>query len=165
MANQLIHSITDALTSKVPAEVIIFIISMMPILELRGGLIAASILGVKWIYAFPICVIGNVLPLVFIILFIDQIFAFLKKTKLKKMIEHFEEKAGAKSEQITKYKEWGLFTFVAIPLPMTGGWTGALIASILRMKLKDSFLPITLGVITAGLIISAIAYFIPYCLR
>lgn len=165
MSTQLIHSITDSLTSKVPAEVIIFIISMMPVLELRGGLIAASILGVKWIYAFPICVAGNILPLVFIILFIDKIFLFLKETKLKKMVEHLEERAGAKSEKVTKYKEWGLFTFVAIPLPMTGGWTGAIIASGLRMKLKDSFLPICLGVATAGLIISFIAYFIPYCCR
>lgn len=165
MSNQFIHTITDSLTSKVPPELIIFIISMMPVLELRGGLIAASILRVKWIYAFPICVAGNIFPLVFVVLFIDKIFAFLKKTRLKKKIERLEEKVGAKSEKVKKYKEWGLFTFVAIPLPMTGGWTGAFIASFLRMKLKESFVPLCLGIVTAGLIVSFIAYFIPFCFR
>ena len=161
MAESIVTSITHNLTNIVPAEVIIFIVSLMPILELRGGLIAASLLGVNWLYAFPICVIGNLLPLPFILLFIDKIFNFLKKTRFKKMVEHFEKKAAAKSASVEKHRVWGLFVFVAVPLPGTGGWTGSLIASGMRMKLKEAMPPIVLGVLTAGIIMSIISYVIP----
>ncbi len=161
MAESLVASITGGLTNVIPAEIIIFIVSLMPILELRGGLIAASLLKVNWLYAFPICVIGNLLPLPFILLFIDKIFAVLKKTRLKKIVEHFEKKASAKSESVAKHRKLGLFVFVAVPLPGTGGWTGALVASALRIKLKDALPPIILGVLTAGIIMSVISYTIP----
>ncbi len=161
MAESIVTSITHNLTSVVPAEVIIFIVSLMPILELRGGLIAASLLKVDWLYAFPICVIGNLLPLPFILLFIDKIFSFLKKTRMKKLVLHFEKKALAKSDSVEKHRKWGLFVFVAVPLPGTGGWTGALVASCLRMKMKEAMPPIILGVLTAGIIMSIISYVIP----
>lgn len=161
LAESIVVSITNCLTNVIPAEVIIFIVSLMPILELRGGLIAASLLKVNWLYAFPICVIGNLLPLPFILLFIDKIFAVLKKTQLKKIVEHFEKKASAKSESVAKHRKLGLFAFVAVPLPGTGGWTGALIASALRVNLKDALPPIVLGVLTAGIIMSLISYAIP----
>lgn len=161
MAESIVTSITHNLTSVVPAELIIFLVSLMPILELRGGLIAASLLGVDWLYAFPICVIGNLLPLPFILLFIDKIFAFLKKTRMKKLVVHFEKKAIAKSDSVEKHRKWGLFVFVAVPLPGTGGWTGSLVASCLRMKVKEAIPPIVLGVLTAGIIMSVISYVIP----
>lgn len=161
MAESLVASITGGLTNVIPAEVIIFIVSLMPILELRGGLIAASLLKVNWLYAFPICVIGNLLPLPFILLFIDKIFAILKKTRLKKIVEHFEKKASSKSESVAKHRKLELFVFVAVPLPGTGGWTGSLVASALRIKLKDALPPIILGVLTAGIIMSVISYAIP----
>lgn len=161
MIESIVTSITHGLTSVVPAEITIFVVSLLPILELRGGLIAASLLKVKWLHAFPICVVGNLLPLPFILLFIDKIFAFLKKTRLKKVVEHFEKKTNAKSEAIAKYRKWGLFVFVTVPLPGTGGWTGALVASALRMKLKEALPPIILGVLTAGVIMSVISYVIP----
>lgn len=161
MAESIVANITNGLTSMVPAEVIIFIVSLLPILELRGGLIAASLLKVNWLYAFPVCIIGNLLPLPFILLFIDKIFAFLKKTRMKKIVEHLEKKASAKSESVVAHRKLGLFVFVAVPLPGTGGWTGALIASMLRMKLKEAFWPIILGIITAGSIMSIISYVIP----
>lgn len=149
------------MTNIIPAEIIIFIISLLPILELRGGLIAASLLKVHWGIAFPICVVGNLLPIPFILLFINKIFAFLKKTHLKKIVEHFEKKASAKSKSVSTHRKWGIFTFVALPLPGTGGWTGALIAAALRMKLKEALPPIMFGVITAGLIMSLISYVVP----
>lgn len=161
MAESLVASITGGLTNVIPAEIIIFIVSLMPILELRGGLIAASLLKVNWLYAFPICVIGNLMPLPFILLFVDKIFAVLKRTRLKKIVEHFEKNASAKSESVAKHRKLGLFVFVAVPLPGTGGWTGALVASALRIKLKDALPPIILGVLTAGIIMSAISYAIP----
>lgn len=161
MVESIINVISDNLTNVLPAEAIIFIISIVPILELRGGLIAASLLNVRWIYAFPICIIGNLLPLPFILFFINKIFTFLKRTKLKKFVEYLEKKANVKSKSVIKYKKWGLFLFVATPLPGTGGWTGALIASMLQIKPKDALPPIVFGVIVAGIIMSIISYIIP----
>ena len=160
MMDSLINVITSALRT-VPAELVIFIISMLPVLELRGGLIAASLLRVNWCAAFPICVLGNMLPVPFVLLFIDKIFAFLKKAKFHKIAEFFEQKAHKKSKALEKYKEWGLFGFVAVPLPGTGAWTGALIAALLRLNIKRSSFIITLGVIAAGLIMSLLSYVLP----
>ena len=120
MVSSIIQSIVVALSS-IPKELVVFFISLVPILELRGGLIAASLLNLEWYIAFPICLLGNILPIPVIILFIDKIFAFLKKTKFHKIADFFEKKASVKSKSIVKYKEWGLFAFVAIPLPGTGG--------------------------------------------
>ena len=89
---------------------------------------------------------------------LDKIFDWLKKTRLKGMVEKLENKAMSKSDQIKKYGKWGLFLFVAIPLPGTGAWTGSLIASMLRMKMKDSLPWIFLGVLTAGLVMSLLSF-------
>lgn len=143
-------------------ELIIFMISMLPVLELRGGLIAAKLLGVDWLPAFIICFIGNMLPIPFILLFIRKIFEFLKKFKFtRKIVEKLEAKSKKKSEKFKRGTRFGLFTFVAIPLPGTGGWTGSLIAAMLDMRLKYSLPIIAVGVLCAGIIMSVIAYFIP----
>lgn len=145
-----------------PKELIIFVVSMLPILELRGGMIAASLLGVEWSRAFLICLIGNMLPIPFILLFIKQIFKLLKKIKfMNKIITKLENKADEKGSKINKSRNWGLFAFVAIPLPGTGAWTGALVATMLDIRMRRSFPIIFVGVITAGLIMSVLTYFIP----
>lgn len=151
------------LLSGIPKEIIIFIISLMPIFELRGGLIAASILGVPWIKAFPICVIGNMLPIPFILLFIKQIFKALKKVPgIRKIIIKIENSADKKGSKINKSRNLGLFSFVAIPIPGTGAWMGALVATLLDIRIKKSFPIIFIGVITAGIVMSIISYFIPH---
>lgn len=158
----MVESAVEFLREYLSAELVVFIISMLPIFELRGGLIAAAIVGIEWYIAFPICVIGNMLPIPFVLLFIRKIFDWLKKFKLfKKMVEKIDARARKKSESITKYVLWGLFAFVAIPLPGTGAWTGALVADILDVRIKKAFPVIFVGVITAGLIISFISYVIP----
>ncbi|MBQ8550537.1 MAG: small multi-drug export protein [Clostridia bacterium] len=135
---------------------------MLPILELRGGLIAAAILDVNWFIAFPICVIGNMLFIPFVLLFIKKVFRFLKRfEKIGKWVVKLEERAHNKSKKIEKNKMIGLFSFVAIPLPGTGAWTGALVADVLGVRIKHSLPIITVGVIVAGLIISFISYVIP----
>ncbi len=146
-----------------PSELVVFIISLFPILECRGALIAASLLGVNMWIALPISIIGNLLPIPFIFLFIEKIFAFLKaKTKrIGKLIIKLENKAMSKSEKVKKYKRFGLLLFVGIPLPGTGAWTGALIAVLLKLNLKDSVISIFLGVIMATAIMSLISYGIP----
>lgn len=156
--DNLITQITQTLQNSIPSELIVFIISLFPILELRGGIIAATILGIPWQTAYIVCAIGNLLPIPFILLFLDKIFEWLKKTRFKGLVDKLESKAMKKSETVKKYKFWGLFAFVAIPLPGTGAWTGALVASFLRMKLKDSILPIILGVLTAGIIVALASY-------
>ena len=148
--------------SGLPDELIIFIISMLPIVELRGGLVAAALLGVEWYIAFPICVIGNMLPIPFILLFIRKIFDFLRdKPLFRRIIPKLEKKAGQKGSKINKGRFWGLYTFVALPIPGTGGWMGALAATMLDVRLKKSLPIITLGVITAGVLMLVISYFIP----
>ena len=164
MTDSLVQSMVDFFKSWLSPEIIVFLISLLPILELRGGLIAASLLGVPWGIAFPICVIANMLPIPFILLFIRKIFDFIKRTnflKMRKIVEKIDAKAEKKSAGMNSLSLWGLFMFVAIPLPGTGAWTGSLVANILNVKLKHSFPIIFAGVITAGLIMSFLAYFIP----
>ena len=157
----MVESIT-AFLDGLPKELIIFIISLLPVLELRGGMIAASLLGVPWARAFIICLIGNMLPIPFILLFIKQIFKLLKKIRgLNKIIIKLEQKADEKGSKINKGRNIGLFTFVAIPLPGTGAWTGALVATMLDIRIKKSFPIIFIGVLTAGIIMSILTYFIP----
>lgn len=158
MAEQLTNYLKDVLSP----ELVIFVISMLPVLELRGGLIAAAILGVEWYIAFPICVIGNMLPIPLELLFIRKIFIWLKRFRpFEKVITWIEERAERKSKEIETYKAIGLFILVAIPLPGTGAWTGGLVADVLGIRMKKSIPIILLGVVTAGLIVSFISYIIP----
>ena len=156
--DQLVQSIIDSLKNAVPPELIIFLISLLPILELRGGILAGTLLGVDWPIAYLICVIGNLLPIPFILLFIRKIFDWIRNTRFVKLVDKLEAKAEKKSAKVTKYKKFGLFLFVAIPLPGTGGWTGALIASVLKMRLKDSLPPIIAGVLVAGFVMTLLSY-------
>ena len=154
----LIEKIIELFSTTTPKEILVFLISMLPILELRGSILAAGLLKMNFLSTFIISVLGNILPIPFILLFIKKIFILLKKTRLKKIVEKLETKALSKSEQITKYGKWGLFLFVAIPLPGTGAWTGSLIAALLHMKFKHAIISIFLGVIVAGLIMSLISF-------
>lgn len=140
-------------------EIIVFIISMLPILELRGGLIAASLLDINPVTSFIVCFLGNILPIPFILWFITPLFTKLKKTKLfSGMVNKLENKALSKKEQIEKYEFWGLLLFVGIPLPGTGAWTGCLIAALLDMNKKKSFLAASLGVLLAGIIMMILSF-------
>lgn len=160
----IIESIIEFFKSWLSPEVIIFLISLLPVLELRGGLIAAALLGVDWAIAFPICVIGNMLPIPFILLFIRKIFDFIKRTNflwMSKLVTKLDERAQTKSKGVQTASFWGLFILVAIPLPGTGAWTGALVANVLNVKTTRASWIIFLGVIAAGLITSTISYLIP----
>lgn len=163
MSEALIDWFVTTLGGKVGKEVILFIISMVPILELRGGLLAASpaILDVDMWRAIPICIIGNLLPIPFILLLITKIFDWMKGTKrLKPIVEKLEAKAMSKSQNIEKYEFWGLVIFVGIPLPGTGAWTGALIAALLGVRFRKAFPAIVLGVLLAAFIMTIVSYII-----
>ena len=155
----LVQWFTDNLSQHISRELIIFIISMIPILELRGGLLAASLLKVSAAKAIPICIIGNIIPIPFILLFIRQIFKVLKKTKLfHGLIVKMEDRAMGKSDQIKRYEFFGLLLFVGIPLPGTGAWTGSLIAALLGIKFKKAFPAIMLGICMATVIMWFVSY-------
>ncbi len=137
----------------------VFIISMFPIVELRGAIPIGVGLGLDLWKIFAVSILGNTIPVPFIILFIRPIIEYMAKTKrFSKFAGWLTDRAMSKSDQIVKYKKIGLFIFVAIPLPGTGAWTGSLIAGLLDMRLKDAVPMIFAGVITAGIIMLFISY-------
>lgn len=163
MAGDLARTLVDTFSSltslKYGKELIVFIISLMPILELRGGLIAAALLNLNIVRAFIVCFIGNILPIPFILWLITPIFDYLKKTKLfSGIVNKLETKAMSKKEQIERLEYIGLMLFVGIPLPGTGAWTGCLIASLLNMNKKKAMGYAVLGVIMAGVIMLVFSY-------
>lgn len=146
-------------TIKFGKEILVFIISLLPILELRGGLLAASLLGLDALPSYIITIIGNLLPIPFILLFINKILDWMRKSKhFSKFANWLDKKVEKNKSSIEKYGFWGLVLFVGIPLPGTGAWTGSLIASVLGMDRKKSFLAIILGVIMASIIMMLISF-------
>ena len=143
----------------VPDWLVVFIISLFPILECRLGMFTAIVLlQMNTFKGFIISFIGNLIPIPFILILINKIFEWLKKIPgICKPIIWLEEHTLKKKDKIDKYGIWGLLLFVAIPLPGTGGWTGALLASLLHLDRKKSFGVIAVGVFIAGLIISVLS--------
>ena len=161
MKEALINWFVANLGGKVGKQFIVFLISMVPILELRGGLLAAgpTILDVPMWQAIPICIIGNLIPIPFILLLITKIFDWMKGTKrLRPMVEKLEAKAMSKSANNEKYEFWGLVAFVGIPLPGTGAWTGSLIAALLGIRFRKAFPAVVLGVLLAAFIMTVLSY-------
>ena len=136
-----------------------FFTAMVPVLELRGAIPVGVAGGVPVLAAMLIAVVGNLVPIPILIVFTRNVFDWLKtKGKIKTIVEKLEAKAEAKSEIVQKYEWWGLCILVAIPLPGTGAWTGALVAAVLGMRLKKSLPAITVGVLIAGVIVTLLTY-------
>lgn len=137
-----------------------FLVSMVPIIELRGAIPIGVGYGLPYWVAVVVSVIGNIVPVPFIILFIRKIFMLMRKwsEKLDTLVTKLEKRAESKSDVVQKYAFWGLFILVAIPLPGTGAWTGALVAAMLDMRLKRAFPVIALGVIAAAIIVTFVTY-------
>lgn len=135
-----------------------FLISMVPVVELRGAVPIGYSRGLNIWIAVIVSIIGNLLPVPFIIIFIRRIFSLLRKinSKLDGVVSKLEKRAESKSDVVKRYSFWGLFILVAIPLPGTGAWTGALVAAMLDMRLKRAMPAITLGVIAAGIVVAFI---------
>ena len=137
-----------------------FLVSMVPIIELRGAIPIGVGYGLDYWVVVIVAVIGNIVPVPFIILFIRKIFELMRKwsKKLDALVSKLEKRAREKSDVVQKYAFWGLFVLVAIPLPGTGAWTGALVAAMLDMRLKRAFPAIAFGVITAAAIVTFVTY-------
>lgn len=134
-------------------------ISLIPVLELRAAVPWGIAHGLPLTWVFLVSVIGNMIPVPFIIYFIRPVFAWMKKKKwLKSIVDWLEARAHNKHELIVKYEILGLLLLVAIPLPGTGAWTGALVASLFDLRLKNAVPVIFAGVVIAGLITTAVTY-------
>ncbi len=140
--------------------VLTLLVSMVPVVELRGGLPFGITRGLPYSVAITAAVIGNLIPVPFIILFISRIFAFLRKKipKLERMIAALEKRAQNKGDLVEKYSALGLCILVAIPLPGTGAWTGALVAAVLGIRLKKATPAIVIGVLIAAAIVTFVTY-------
>ena len=161
MVEKLVGFFTAKLAGKISGEVICFVISLFPILELRGGLLAASpaFLNVPITRAVLFCIIGNLLPIPFVLLLIERVLAIMEKISFTSGFAGWlREKADKNKGQIVKYGFWGLVLFVGIPLPGTGAWTGSLIAALLHMPFKKSFTACILGVLLASVIMCIVSY-------
>ena len=157
--NSLASWVASTLGQKISREAVVFIVSMIPILECRGGLLVASLLNLNIWKAIPISIVGNALPIPFLLLFIKKIFAWLKRFKWSRpFIEKMEKRAINKSKGISNGEFVGLMLFVGVPLPGTGGWTGALVASLMEMKFGKAVLSIFLGILIATFIMAVISY-------
>ena len=161
MAEQLVAFFTNTLGGHVSGEMICFIISLFPILELRGGLLAASpaFLDVPLSLALPICIIGNLLPIPFVLLFIERILLLMEKWGPTKGVALWVRRKAEKNKgKIERYEFWGLVLFVGIPLPGTGAWTGSLVAALLHIPRRKTFLACILGVLFASCIMTVVSY-------
>ena len=163
--NELIKYIIDLFSGlsslKYGKEIIVFIISLAPILELRGGLIASSLLGLSIYRGLLISFIGNLIPIPFILLFISKILEWMENSNIKwmkKLAKWIHKKANKNKSQIEKYGYIGLMLFVGIPLPGTGAWTGCLVASLLELDKKKSFIYTLFGLVMASIIMIVFSY-------
>ena len=136
------------------------LVSMIPIVELRGGIPFGVALGLPYYLAFPAAVIGNIIPTPFIIVYIRRIFKWMRRylPKLNRLVDKLERKAHLKGQKVSRYQYLGLWLFVAIPLPGTGAWTGSLAAAFLDMRLKKAMPAVILGVLTAGCIMTGLTH-------
>lgn len=141
-------------------RLITFLVSMIPVIELRGAVPIGVGLGLPVWEALLISIVGNMVPVPFIVLFIRRIFLWIRRhmPKLEGLVTRLEQKAEKHRGNVTNRKFWGLFVLVAIPLPGTGAWTGALVAALMDLRLKRSVPAIFLGVVTAGILVTGITY-------
>lgn len=137
-----------------------FLVAMVPVVELRGAIPFGVVRGLNLWTAIIASVLGNLVPVPFIILFIRRIFAWMRAhmPKLDGLVTRMEKKAEKNRAAVEKYAFWGLAILVAIPLPGTGAWTGALVAAMMEMRLRRAFPAIVIGVVIAGVIVSIVTY-------
>lgn len=138
-----------------------FLMAMVPVIELRGAIpYGAGLAGLPIWQAALIAVLGNLLPVPFLVVFTRDVFTWMRKksNKLNSIVERMERKADRNKDVVLKYEFWGLMILVAIPLPGTGAWTGALVAAMMDMQLKRAFPAIALGVVVAAFIVTWVTY-------
>lgn len=157
--DQVVNWFATTIGTKISAEAVTFVVSLLPLLECRAGLLLASVLKVNLLKAIPLVILGNILPIPFVLLFLRRILKFLRRFSVTRpLVEWLEKRGRNKSASLRRGEFWGLLLFVGIPLPGTGGWTGALVASLMEMDFRKALLSISLGVLLATFIMSIVSY-------
>lgn len=142
-----------------------FLVAMVPVLELRGAIPVGVAGGLRPLVALAVAIVGNLAPVPVLILFTRQVLQWLKgRPRVRHLVERLEGRAAKKSHLVERYAWWGLCILVAIPLPGTGAWTGALVAALLNMRLKNAMPAISLGVVIAGMIVTCVTYGVSHLL-
>ncbi len=160
MTEKIAQYLTGILVSlHLSKEFIVIFLSAFPIMEVRGGMIVAKLLGMDPYLSLFLGIIGNLLPIPFLIFLLKPLFRWMRKWKsFAKVITYLENKAYRKKDKIEKYQFWGILLLVAIPLPGTGAWTGCLVASVFDVPKKISILACSLGVLSASFIMWIISF-------
>ena len=149
------QSFSDIIAGYFEPELALLVVSMVPFIELRGGVVLGAALGIHWLECLIICIIGNVIPVPFVILFGRWILDYLGHTKMfGGLVHRYKAKVLSKADVIHKYGPWGLMLFVGIPIPGTGAWSGSVLALLLDLRLKEAVPAILLGIVIAGLIMT-----------
>jgi len=160
------HVVSNFLSRFFSPEFVVFLVSLLPVLEIRGGMIAAALFDIPWYFAIIIAAIGNMLPIYFVITSVENLLKRMRGVKFLSGAARWAENKAAKqgaelAREYPKRLYLGLMLFVAVPLPGTGAWTGALVASVLGLDPKKSVFFICLGILEAGVFMSVVAYLIP----
>lgn len=159
IAQSIVVFIMTLLGAEIGKIVGIFFISMLPVVELRGSIPVGYFVGLNWYINLIVSIIGNMIPVPFILFYSVKVFEYMKKRNIMtKFIEKIEKRALNKSDSVAKKEFLGLMIFVGIPLPGTGAWTGSLIAAILKLDIKKSLLSIFLGVVIAAVLVTLGVY-------
>lgn len=159
MSKKIVGIIVSSLGAIINKKVLVFLISMCPILELRGGLIAAALLNLKPFESYILCILGNIIPIPFILWFMNKILNRMRSSKkFKKIAFWLDKKVDKNKHKLEKYGYLGLVLFVGIPLPGTGAWTGCLVASVLELDKKKSLLAAIIGVFMASIIMMILSF-------
>ncbi|MBE6555966.1 MAG: small multidrug export protein [Ruminococcaceae bacterium] len=157
----MIAAIENWITGTLGTHLGVFLCSMIPIIELRGAIPLGAALGLPWWQNYLFAVLGNMIPVPFILLFIRKLIAWMQKSRVKlfrRFADWLVAKAEKNRERIAKYSFFGVCLFVAIPLPVTGAWTGSLVAATIRMNFFKALLSCLLGVMIAGVIMTLGSY-------
>ena len=161
MPDGIVGAIENFFLETVGKELCVFFCSMIPIIELRGAIPLGAALGLPLWQSFTLSIIGNMLPVPIILLFVKKVLSFMSRCRVKffnKVANYIYGKAEKNRARIEKYSFWGVALFVGIPLPMTGAWTGSLVAAIIDMKFWKAVLSALVGVLCAGVVMTLISY-------
>ena len=149
------QTFSDIISGYFDPELALLVVSMVPFIELRGGVVLGAALGFHWLEALLICIVGNIIPVPFVILFGRWILDFLGQTKaFGGIVKRYKAKVLSKSDVIHKYGPWGLLLFVGIPLPGTGAWSGSVLALLMDLRMREAIPAILMGIVLAGVIMT-----------
>ena len=161
MLDSMVGAIRDFFLNTVGEELCVLYCSMIPIIELRGAIPMGALLGLPWWQSYLLSVLGNMLPVPLILLLIKAVIGWMAKSRVKflnKISDFLLKRVEKRRDKIEKYSFWGVCLFVAVPLPVTGAWTGSLVAAMIDMKFWKALLSCLLGVMIAGVIMTVISY-------